>query len=393
MSVIYLGKNKYGVHKYSIRVSVRVKGEAQPKKKIKVFVGPLEKARQEEIIIKRDLEKAVQHYTKLKASTTPTDTPHPFAINLYSKTFTNYAKLYKDFSGRNINPYIHQRLVTLAGNLPLNDFFEHQFGHRISRFRKFKSASYANKLIRLAKAIFRWCIQYNHLNKDFLPTIGIYTEKERQRWIKPDEFDAIYQHLPNWSQPIIKCLYLSGARAGELRNLTTQNVDLKNRSMTLTTRKTKDHGPETRKVPIPSELLPYFKSVKQGFIFTCQPAKREKLVEYSYTPQKGSRKGKEVKVSYRAKARPISMSNRKFRNGYITKRTLSQAFWRACKEAKIHDPEGTHIHDLRGTCASNLTQKNVNKVLIMQLLGHKTDSMFIRYQREQRFDSLKGIVP
>ena len=51
--------------------------------------------------------------------------------------------------------------------------------------------------------------------------------------------------------------------------------------------------------------------------------------------------------------------------------------WRnACRAASL---EGTLVHDMRRSCARNLVRSGVNERVAMAVTGHKTRSMFDRY--------------
>lgn len=60
----------------------------------------------------------------------------------------------------------------------------------------------------------------------------------------------------------------------------------------------------------------------------------------------------------------------------ITADSISQAFERACKRAKI---EGLRFHDLRHEATSRLFEKGLNTMEVATITGHKTLSMLNRY--------------
>ena len=57
-------------------------------------------------------------------------------------------------------------------------------------------------------------------------------------------------------------------------------------------------------------------------------------------------------------------------------RSFARAWKSACKAAGV---PGTLVHDLRRTAARNLIRSGVNEKLAMEILGHKTPSIFARY--------------
>jgi integrase len=67
---------------------------------------------------------------------------------------------------------------------------------------------------------------------------------------------------------------------------------------------------------------------------------------------------------------------------------IKGAFGRACKKAGIKD---FRFHDLRHTFNTNMRKAGVDRSVIMKITGHKTTSMFERYNTIDRDDARDAI--
>ncbi|HMK74622.1 MAG TPA: tyrosine-type recombinase/integrase, partial [Thermodesulfobacteriota bacterium] len=65
-------------------------------------------------------------------------------------------------------------------------------------------------------------------------------------------------------------------------------------------------------------------------------------------------------------------------------KSIKVALTRALKSAKIGN---FRLHDLRHTFTTNARKAGVDKSVIMRLTGHKTSSMFIRYNSVDEADA------
>jgi integrase len=60
------------------------------------------------------------------------------------------------------------------------------------------------------------------------------------------------------------------------------------------------------------------------------------------------------------------------------------------KARKLAGQEGLWVHDLRKSGGTNMSRAGVDKLTIMEIMGHKTDSMFRRYQIRNTEDMVRG---
>jgi len=69
-------------------------------------------------------------------------------------------------------------------------------------------------------------------------------------------------------------------------------------------------------------------------------------------------------------------------------KSIRNSFKRACKKAGIEDFK---FHDLRHTFNTNMRKAGVERSVIMKITGHKTMSMFERYNTVDRDDAHEAI--
>ncbi len=165
----------------------------------------------------------------------------------------------------------------------------------------------------------------------------------RDRIISPEEFYSLIKHLSHQYKPIVAMAYYTGMRRGEILKLTWGRVDLKQSIISLDTagvdraKTTKTKMP--RRVPICPELHHYLTKL------------------------------------------PRKLHGRVFFNTH--KAGLRSAMHRACKAAGLKHgrnvPGGFIFHDLRHTFNTNARKAGVDPSVIMQITGHTTMEMFLRY--------------
>ncbi|MGQ9688333.1 MAG: tyrosine-type recombinase/integrase [Desulfobaccales bacterium] len=156
---------------------------------------------------------------------------------------------------------------------------------------------------------------------------------ERDRVLSEEEFHRLLAHCPPYLKPVVKMAYYTGMRQSEILNLTWGQVDLKEGFIKLTPNDTKTR--EGRLVPLNRELVEMLRTMPRGLplspVFTYQ-----------------GRSMAEIKRS----------------------------FTTACKRAGIED---FTFHDLRHTAINNWRLKGHDYFRIMAATGHKTLSVFKRY--------------
>jgi integrase len=169
----------------------------------------------------------------------------------------------------------------------------------------------------------------------------------RNRTLSLEELDRLVQLLPRHAADLVIVGYFTGMRFGEIVGLTWDRVNLRDGCLYLTPMDTKTNEPRDfyfngilREV---FERVSKIKATGQSFVFT-----------------------------YRGK--PI--------------RSIKIALASGLKKAKI---ENFRFHDLRHTFNTNMRKAGVERTVIMKLTGHKTDSMFRRYNTVDALDAREAM--
>jgi integrase len=171
---------------------------------------------------------------------------------------------------------------------------------------------------------------------------------ERDRVLTADEFQRAYEAAPAWLQPMLLIAYHTGMRQGEIRSLRWDQVDLKTGTIRLKSTDTKTD--EGRCIPLnqalTSVLKPATRYMRCPWVF-INPALLE---AWQGNPEAG---------------------DPRYRTSSIT-----HAFRRACRRAGVANAT---FHDLRHTFVTNMRRAGVDYFRIMAITGHKTMTVFKRY--------------
>jgi integrase len=159
----------------------------------------------------------------------------------------------------------------------------------------------------------------------------------RQVFLEHSDYLAILGELEPWAADVFRFSYFSGWRKNEVLSLRWENVDLEAKFARLDPARSKNR--DSRLLPIVGEL---------------EALLRERLrARVLGSPWVFHRDGK-----------PVSDT------------TYGKYFNRACE---ISGRAGKHPHDTRRTKTRNLERAGVPRTVGMKLLGHKSESSYIRY--------------
>ncbi len=200
-----------------------------------------------------------------------------------------------------------------------------------------------NRELAIVKRAFRLSTQDRKLLH--MPHIPMLREDNtRQGFFERDEFEAVRDELPANLRGIVTFTYYTGWRVpSEVLPLTWGQVDRENRTVRLEPGMTKNSEGRT----LPYDLLPGLLDVVEH-----QWQEHERLAATGVLcPFVFHRNGKEIKG---------------FRKAWTS----------ACKAAGC---PGKLLHDFRRTAVRNLVRANVPEKTAMGITGHKTRSVFDRY--------------
>lgn len=159
----------------------------------------------------------------------------------------------------------------------------------------------------------------------------------RAGFFEHDEYLALMVELPDHLKPVVAFGYRSGWRLDEITTLTWSQVDRKNGIVRLEAGTTKNKDART---------LYFDDDLKE--VIEDQWKKRKSLLPWVFLNRKGTDHVKR----------------------------FDKAFKSACKRAKI---EIKLFHDLRRTAVRNMVRSGIPEKVAMTISGHKTRSVFDRY--------------
>lgn len=188
-----------------------------------------------------------------------------------------------------------------------------------------------------------------HLAKDagkllHLPKFTLLREANpRAGFFERDQIDAVVRHLPDHLKPVVLFAYLTGWRSSEVLKLEWRNIGTGEIRLDPGTTKNR----EGRLFPFTSELRALLEGLERDGL-SC--------------PFVFQHKGQRI-------------------------RGLRKPWKRACLKAGL---PGRHFHDLRRSAARNFIRAGISERVAMKLTGHKTRSIFDRYNITSMGDLLEA---
>jgi integrase len=212
----------------------------------------------------------------------------------------------------------------------------------VPEIRRPVSNAEINRELTALKRIFTLAVQNGKLLHR--PHVPMLTENNvRTGFFEADEFRAVESRLPEDLRPVVQFAYITGWRvASEILPLQWRHVDLKAGEVRLDAGTTKNR--EGRVFKLTTEL----RRLLEG-----QRASTEALQRAS---------GKVIPWVFHRQGEPI--------------KTLTKAWKAACRAVGL---PGRIPHDLRRTAVRNMVRAGVPERVAMKLTGHKTRSVFERY--------------
>jgi integrase len=208
------------------------------------------------------------------------------------------------------------------------------------------SNSTINRELALLKRAFYLGFRNSPRKVASVPHIPLMKENNvREGFFEHNQFLAVRDALPEDLRPVFIFAYYTGCRLGEIQGLRWEQVDLRERVVRLEPGTTKND--EARILPLTSDLF---------HVLSMQRSIRD--AKFPNCPW----------VFFRSDGQPV----RRFRRSWKT----------ACKAAGLVTGEGVPsklFHDLRRTGVRNLVRSGVPETVAMKISGHKTRSIFDRY--------------
>ena len=251
-------------------------------------------------------------------------------------------KAFKDFADPIVRCHLRPRFGSMRATTLTTP---HVQAYMIERRAEGAANATINRECALLRRAFNLARRETPPKVQFVPYIPRLKEDNvRKGFLEHPEYVALRQALPSEIKPILTFAYYTGCRRGEILSLSWSQVDLARRIVRLEPGTTKNDQPRNLPlVPELYEILAMQKDIRDAKYPNCSS------------------------VFFRG-GRPIH----DFRGAWEV----------ACKAAGLADANGkpTRIfHDLRRTGVRNLVRAGVPERVAMLISGHKTRSVFERY--------------
>jgi integrase len=229
----------------------------------------------------------------------------------------------------------------------IEQFQQKRLAEVSSRGARFKPAS-VNREIEVFKRIYNLAIREDLVEKNPCWKVARLPEDNaRDRVLSDEELESLLAQLPPHAADLVILGYYTGMRFGEIVGLTWERVNLREGYLDLTARDTKTREP--RRVYFSNEVRD---------VLTRARKVRGLIHAHVFT----------------YKERPI--------------KSIKVALASALKKTGIED---FRFHDLRHTFVTNMRRAGNRQTVIMKLTGHKTLSMFARYDTIEPSDAREAM--
>ncbi len=250
---------------------------------------------------------------------------------------------YKD-NGRHTADQVSRRLklqlVPAFGNIRAADFGTAHLRRYIAARRKEEAANATiNRELAIVKRAFNLGAKSDPPKIVRVPHIPMLDENNvRKGFLEHEAYRTLRDALPEEIRALFVVGYHIGARVGELRGLRWDQVDFRAARITLDPGTTKNKEGRT---------LPIFGEMREWLMI-------EKNIRDAKFPQ--------CRSVFRRRDKPI--------------KTFVKSWITACDAAGV---PGLLFHDLRRTAVRNMIRAGIPEKVAMQISGHKTRSVFDRY--------------
>jgi integrase len=210
-----------------------------------------------------------------------------------------------------------------------------------ARLDEGKSASTVNRAIQATRAAFRLALKEERLTR--IPYFPLLREDNARRgFFERDQFESVVANLPDPIADIALFAYFSGWRKGEVFGLRWSDVD---------------RGAD--------EILLRTSKNGEGRILPLEVGELREIIDRRWAARE-----------YKTAAGVTALSEYVF---HIRGRKLVDIKKSWSKACMIAGCPGMLFHDLRRTAVRDMIRGGVQQAVAMSITGHKTDSIFRRY--------------
>lgn len=204
------------------------------------------------------------------------------------------------------------------------------------RMTEGRSNGSINRELAALKRMFHLALQCTPPKVGQVPYIAMLKESNtRKGFFEHDEYLALRDALPSHLKPLVTFGYHTGWRLGEILKLTWDKIDLRQGTIRLDPGETKNE--EARTIYMDEELMEEMKAVHSNRRLGCP-----------YVFHRDGQRFKEFRKSWKTACRVAGLKSRLF-------------------------------HDFRRTAIRNMVRSGISERVAMNISGHKTRSVFDRY--------------
>ena len=174
----------------------------------------------------------------------------------------------------------------------------------------------------------------------------------RDSFLTPEEFNALLSYVPGYIRPALQFRYITGWRSAEIAELRPENLDFREGTIKLEVGTTKNKAGRT----FGMDVIPRLRVILGHQVEATRKFEAATGRPEGSTPWVFHRKGEQIK---------------NFRKAWKT------ACRKALEAGQITGPK--MLHDFRRTAVRNLEWAGVPRQTAMAMTGHKTESVYARY--------------
>jgi integrase len=189
-----------------------------------------------------------------------------------------------------------------------------------------------------------------------VPPVKLFSEPKQPRagFLEIEDYQKLYNALPEHVRPLLQIGYYTGMRLGEIINLKWDRVSLANKTIRLESQDTKNQS--SRIIPLIDGLPELLEGIRR----------KNRKAEYVFLGRDGDQIG-----SFRK-----AWTNACVKAGIKTKLDGQEV-------VSHFEEDGTYrgflFHDLRRSAVRNLIRAGVPRSIAKAISGHKTETIFERY--------------
>jgi integrase len=234
----------------------------------------------------------------------------------------------------------------------------------LDRQRKGAANGTVNRTLNLLRRMFNLAVEKKKLRAEHVPKFRMLKEgKPRSGFLEPEDFPRLRQELPEYLRSVLTLAYYTGMRSGEILNLKWSNVDLLGGEIRLEDTK----NAEPRTIPLIGETGELLKLERArhpgcGWVFS----------------RDGSNPMGSLRKAWKSACVRVGLGRFLCRtcSGELDVKLRCAMCQTRCRNPRY---AGLIFHDLRRSGVRNLDRAGMPQHVAMKISGHKTDSVYRRY--------------